>query len=62
MMANVSLSTEYVLRMTLDALPMAIPSCVDPEDKIVIRIAADGLVPARIWIRRLFINAFFTVR
>ena len=42
LMANVSWGTEYVSWMTIDALPLAVPSRIEPEDKIVIRIDADG--------------------
>ena len=62
LMANVSLGNEYVLRMAMDALPLAVPARVEPEDKIVLRIDADGSVPAPHWLRRLMMKAFFRVR
>ena len=62
LMANVSLGNEYVLRMAMGALPSAVPARIEPEDKIVLRIDADGSVPATSWLRRLMMKAFFRVR
>ncbi|MEC9389003.1 MAG: hypothetical protein VX944_02945 [Myxococcota bacterium] len=62
LMANVSLDSEYVHRMAMRAVPLALPAFIAPEDKIVVRIDADGSVSAVSWLRRLMMKVRTLVR
>ena len=58
LMANMSLSTEYVHRIGLSDMTPHPPDFLDPDDKVVLRVAFSlGVQPVR-WLRRILMLPF----